>query len=231
MEIIMVAARDSVKKQIIQTTINIIEKEGINAITTRKIASCAGVNVAAINYYFRTKDNFLKEIFELIVNHFSNDINVILTHTELSLFSLLKVFFTYIFRGSMEYPNILEALLSKYSHYSEFAKNFSLLFEKFNNRARKLLRESPHMEDHDEVQISIMLMQMFNAVLSPGIRLPMQKEIFGIDLSIKENQLHYIDELLFYYLPWMKRSEIKREEPVIESLIEQLFMSPDSFWK
>ncbi len=227
----MATTRDSVKKQIILATINIIEKEGINSITTRKIAKEAGVNIAAINYYFGTKDDFLKEIFEHLINHFSKDIEVILTHTELSLFSLLKVFLTFILRGSMEFPNIMKALLFQYSYYPEYGNKFSHQFERFNERVEKLLTEALNLKDHQKSKTSLMLMQMFNAVLSPGIWLPMQNELFGIDLGRKENQLYYIDELLLHYLPWIKSGDIKREGPVINSLIEQLFRSPDSFWE
>ncbi|MDP4095119.1 MAG: TetR family transcriptional regulator, partial [Bacillota bacterium] len=49
------------KERIILATIELIEKKGINSITTRGIASTANVNSAAINYYFGSKEKLLDE--------------------------------------------------------------------------------------------------------------------------------------------------------------------------
>ena len=47
---------DSVEDRIILAAIECIEKYGISGATNRQIALIAGVNNAAINYYFRSKD-------------------------------------------------------------------------------------------------------------------------------------------------------------------------------
>lgn len=50
------------QKKIIDTALRIIGVEGNLNVTVREIASEAGVNLASINYYFRSKDNLLSEI-------------------------------------------------------------------------------------------------------------------------------------------------------------------------
>jgi AcrR family transcriptional regulator len=54
----------AVEAKIIQTTIDCIEKHGITGTTIRRIALMAGINVAAINYYFRSKDALLRRCME-----------------------------------------------------------------------------------------------------------------------------------------------------------------------
>jgi len=50
----------AVEAKIILTTIDCIEKHGIVGTTVRRIAEMAGINVAAINYYFRSKEELIR---------------------------------------------------------------------------------------------------------------------------------------------------------------------------
>jgi AcrR family transcriptional regulator len=49
--------------RIVMTTIFCLEKFGVTGTTVRRIADAAGVNVAAINYYFGSKDRLLELVF------------------------------------------------------------------------------------------------------------------------------------------------------------------------
>lgn len=55
-------ATGGVREQIILACIAVIEREGIEALTVRGVAQEARVNIAAINYYFRSKDRLLEEV-------------------------------------------------------------------------------------------------------------------------------------------------------------------------
>ncbi len=50
----------AIENKIILTTIDCIEKHGIVGTTIRRIAEMAGINVAAINYYFRSKEELIR---------------------------------------------------------------------------------------------------------------------------------------------------------------------------
>mgnify|MGYP000960454509 FL=1 len=54
------------KPRIVQATMNIIAEEGLPNTTVRKIASRAGVNVAAVNYHFGGKDAVINESFAAV---------------------------------------------------------------------------------------------------------------------------------------------------------------------
>jgi AcrR family transcriptional regulator len=76
------------RDRIVHATIQCIERFGVSGATVRRIAAAAGVNVAAINYYFGTKDRLLEaalaqtleeafpralgELVESIANHGGN---------------------------------------------------------------------------------------------------------------------------------------------------------------
>ncbi|HTP59791.1 MAG TPA: TetR family transcriptional regulator, partial [Spirochaetia bacterium] len=48
------------RERILAATLDLIEKQGPRQATTRSIAAAAGVNVAAINYYYRSKEALLE---------------------------------------------------------------------------------------------------------------------------------------------------------------------------
>jgi AcrR family transcriptional regulator len=50
--------------RIVHATLGCIEQDGIDGLTVRSIARAAGVNVAAMNYYFGTKDQLLSIVLE-----------------------------------------------------------------------------------------------------------------------------------------------------------------------
>jgi AcrR family transcriptional regulator len=51
--------------RLIAATLACIEEHGISALTTRLIASQAGMNPAAVNYYFRSKDRLVEQVLAL----------------------------------------------------------------------------------------------------------------------------------------------------------------------
>ena len=50
--------------RIVVATLRAIERDGLDALTVRSIAREAGVNIAAINYYFRSKDDLVALVLE-----------------------------------------------------------------------------------------------------------------------------------------------------------------------
>ncbi len=55
----------SVEEKIINAAIDCIDKYGMPGATNRRIAQAAGVNIAAINYYFRSKEVLTQRVMEI----------------------------------------------------------------------------------------------------------------------------------------------------------------------
>ncbi len=51
------------RERILQATLDTIAEHGLNAVTHRKIASCAGVPLGSMTYYFAGMDALLEEAF------------------------------------------------------------------------------------------------------------------------------------------------------------------------
>ena len=57
------------EQKIIQATIQCIEEFGIENATNRRIAALADVNIAAINYYFRSKQNLINQVMDITLDN------------------------------------------------------------------------------------------------------------------------------------------------------------------
>ena len=222
----MPTGRESVKKKIILAAINCIERGGMDSVTTRNVAKKAGVNIAAINYYFGTKEDLLRETFKLTLNHFSRDLGVILEHKSLSIYSRLKVFLIFILRGSIKYPNFMKILLI--SNKEIYIKEFIEKLKSFLIKAEKLIGNKSNNKENIETEATVM--QIFYAALTPGLMISISKNLFGIDLSREEQQLFYINYLLHHYLPGIRNEEIEKETAAVNHLIKQIFNSPNRAW-
>lgn len=55
--------------RIVHATLACIEQDGIDGLTVRAIARAAGVNIAAISYYFRGKDQLVALALERMLDH------------------------------------------------------------------------------------------------------------------------------------------------------------------
>lgn len=57
------------EQKIIQAAIQCIEEFGLENATNRRIAALAEVNIAAINYYFRSKQNLINQVMDITLDN------------------------------------------------------------------------------------------------------------------------------------------------------------------
>lgn len=96
------------KQHILEKTIEAIEKHGIQNLTTRVIAEQAGVNNAALHYYYGTKEILIEQALALTLQHMLEDTGEILSRAG-SLEGRLHSLFEYIVEGVLRFPNIIRA--------------------------------------------------------------------------------------------------------------------------
>lgn len=60
---------DSTELKIIEAAIECVEVFGLKGATNRRIAEKAGVNLAAINYYFRSKENLIERVMQTTLHN------------------------------------------------------------------------------------------------------------------------------------------------------------------
>lgn len=187
----------STQEKIIRAAIDIIEKKGIERITIRRIAREAGVNVAAINYYFRSKDNLIRLALKQTLNEMTKIPAETLEQTDLSPREKLKVFLETFMGGAIQWPGIAKAHL-----YAPLMENdYSTPFMKhFNSFLNDLMSKIKNLKlKHKGKDLKFVVLQMISAVTLPGLMPELFKGFAQLDFGNEKTRKAYIADLIDYY--------------------------------
>jgi TetR/AcrR family transcriptional regulator, regulator of cefoperazone and chloramphenicol sensitivity len=104
-----VGERSDIREHLVRTTITLIEERGLPHVTVRAIAEAAKVNVAAVSYYFGSKQKLLDAVLGQILEHTMADLKDIARGLPEAPESGLTVLLAYLLEGALRYPNITKA--------------------------------------------------------------------------------------------------------------------------
>ena len=104
--------RDNKREKIIIATIECIEKYGMSGVTVRKITEHAGVNVAAVNYYFGDQAKLMEIAMATTLSN-GFDITNFTQYNDKDLKEYLTAVFEFLVEGAKKYHNISKAHLYK----------------------------------------------------------------------------------------------------------------------
>lgn len=189
----MESAPSTVEDKIVHAAIECIERFGIHGTTNRKIAEIAGVNSAAINYYFRSKDALMQRCMQVTLqNAFDFEENENLPGG--SARERCAAIFNELVEGGLRFQGITRA------HFYDLlveGKYDSLVVEKLNEFVQRLTKDlqarEPGLEPRELelacVQITAASMMM---ILAP--RLFAGK--LGIDLTDEPTRKEFVERLV-----------------------------------
>lgn len=101
---------ENTEQKILLTAINCINEYGINKVTVRMIAEHAAVNVAAVNYYFRSKDRLLKQAIGLALTNLFEDVDEMFATAQDGR-TLMTGMLRFLLWGVSVYPGITRSFL------------------------------------------------------------------------------------------------------------------------
>jgi AcrR family transcriptional regulator len=186
---------EPIRQKIIIATINCIEKLGMRGLTVRAIAKEAGVNVAAVNYYFGNKEALLDVLMKQTLDHMVEDIRAMMQGSPRQI---LEEIFGWLISGAMLYPNMVKAhmydIFTAGDYKGGFVKRMNPLLEEI------LVRVSPAIREKDEQGKRDALAQMFYTALFSGVMPDMFRKFRGADLRDRESMDRYIKSILDAYL-------------------------------
>jgi len=185
------------KKHILEATINAIEKYGIQSLTTRNIANEAGVNNAALHYYYGTKEELIELALKQTLDHMLEDTVDILADQS-SIEDRLRTLLDYIIDGILRYPNLIRAHL-----YEPLMKDNadSPLLNVFNIWVEEISKAINHGLDQEHKQsLKYQIFSLISSTLMAGL-LPLREENFppvnmNDPISRKEFVDHFIQCIL-----------------------------------
>lgn len=180
------------KQLILQTTLQLLETQGLKNVNIRKIAAQAGVNIAAVNYHFGSKDQVIYEALEILRNNFE----AAFSHLQSSQNpprERLVGFMTAYCETVFTYPNLVKAFISQNLN-SDFQKNYSN-FVRTEGLAliAQIINEIHPM---DEEQLRMKAFQMMSSLV---LILLVGKEtapVIGLDFTDKNTLAKYIQLII-----------------------------------
>lgn len=185
------------ENKIIIATIECISEYGISKVTSRLIAEKAGINVAAINYYFRSKDNLISKALDIaLTNAFDSEFFELIDKSQ-SLKNTIYNLFIYLFKGSLRYSNLIKAIFQDSSSKINYqSKQISKLNNYMEKICQKLNKKFPEI-NKEEIKISFT--QCMYTILFTAVFPYTFNEFHNIDITTKKYQNIYIKQLVDKY--------------------------------
>lgn len=97
------------RERILVATIDLIEKIGPRKVTTRAIAAAAEVNIAAINYYFASKDGLIEAALAASWDHAAGHVRSYLDAEPWDPREALRNIAVFMLEGGFRFPMVTEA--------------------------------------------------------------------------------------------------------------------------
>jgi AcrR family transcriptional regulator len=193
-------AEMSGRERIYLATVKMIGREGIRALTTRKIAQEAGVNIAAINYYYGSKDRLVEEALNGTLKEMADFPSDLLDAEALEVPARLQAFFQGLMGSMLKYPGIPKAHLYAPLVDNDFSTPFVRLFQDFLEDVHTKLTEKGVRVKVKDLDLRIAIVQMFSALVLPAMFPQMFEPFAKVKLREPEVLKRYVAGLIDHYL-------------------------------
>lgn len=174
------AARDTGTEQLIKDTAKrIFFSEGKLHATTQDIADAAGISRTSLNYYYRSKDELIKQVFDEAMTALSSRLNDVIL-SGIPFKKKIEHLVDIVLTEAITYPYqetfvITEVLSGSASFYEKNEKSY-----KHTNAFLKQIEaemEAGRIKTMNPVQF---MMNLFSLTTYPVIVRPLQKKIFKL---------------------------------------------------
>ncbi|MHB8076288.1 TetR/AcrR family transcriptional regulator [Desulfosporosinus fructosivorans] len=177
------------KEKIIEAALEIIASEGFQKVTIRKIATMAGVNIAAVNYHFGSKEKVLNEALEHVMIQMKKIFNY-LKDEEHSPEVRLEIFIQKYSKILFTYPDPVKNLIHQSIHEHSVSNNFQEYLKFEGIELIKNLIHQLRPEENDSI-LYMLTMQLLSSLAFPVLLGNRAVDIFGIELNQTDNQRAY----------------------------------------
>ena len=151
-----------VENKIVDAAVACIEEYGIQKTTIRRISEKAGMNVASINYYFRSKDALMEQVLSQTLDNAFQWSDFEYTE-DMPLEQQLYEVFYFFSANALKYPKLAYAHLYDIISTGSSDTQFSIKLDAFLERlAQEVKRKRPELPNSE---IRIALAQMAASTL------------------------------------------------------------------
>lgn len=186
----------STKENILNVTLELIKSEGFEAVTVRKIASLANVNIALVNYHFGSKQKLISEAVKVLLTSFQESFEV-LDDLALSPRERLKMFLLQYVSTIQQYPELVKRIITQGAVTFESQYEYGIFLKTMGfHKVQAILQELTGEEDTEKLMM--MMTQVFGAVFLPTLMLPILQVGANVNLPPLETQLDILIDRYFH---------------------------------
>jgi AcrR family transcriptional regulator len=187
------------KDKILEATLEIISNEGFQNVTVRKIATIAGVNLAAINYHFGSKDNVINEALEYLMVQAKSIFKCLKNNNETPE-QRLKNFIDKLAKNFSKYPDQIQYLIYQSIHDQATCNKFQ---EFLKTEGVDLIKTTIQQirPDEDDAALQMRITQLFSCLAFPVLLGNKTAEIFGVEFGDSKKSGVYFELLLKNIMP------------------------------
>ena len=177
------------KERIIEATLNIIQKQGIDEVSIRKIASSAKVNIASINYYYGSKENVINEVIQYLMGRV-NKVFLILDDTKISPEKRLTEFINNFIDNIASCPVAFKGSTCRMIKDEILPAELITSMRENYQKLRGAVKELASTDD-DEL-VTMKMFQLLSSVIYPVAIGEYAYKLSGVDLTQPEPRKKYI---------------------------------------
>ncbi len=182
------------KQKIVQAAMAVIAEEGLEKTTVRKIATRAGVNIAAVNYHFGGKDAVINQSFTAVTMELRNCFRF-LKEDDGPGTANLSMFINEYTDIMFKYPDLLKNAIDQFiRHRVADADYFTFLQTEGIELIKAMLgRIRPEL---DQIQVHMKALQLISAMSWPFLFGDQTLDVFGIDMHDAATRHRYTGMVL-----------------------------------
>jgi AcrR family transcriptional regulator len=185
--------RVDTQDRIVNTAIDMIGRHINLDFTIRSIAEKANVNLASVNYYFRSKDNLINEVEKHFVRE-SRRIYEEIASLAIKPKDKIKLWATKTMDQIMEYPGIIYLIVTKLLNDRRQSIGIAGLIDTLEKSLIPIIKESTGVGD--DFTASVKLMHLFSGVVAPVLFYYGAGRTFNIDMTSRSDRTKYIESLI-----------------------------------
>lgn len=195
----METTKTDTQSKMMATALDMIGKQANLNFTIREFAKQAGVNLASVNYYFRSKENLINEIESLLKRQLGKTYEE-LERSEFSPKARILKWAERLMQELMEYPGVLFLMVTRLITDGRQNLGITELIDNSEEMLAPIITDFTGI-DKDDPRCSYMIMQIIAGVVTPILFYHGVGRTFGIDVSNPDVRLEYVESLVDAILP------------------------------
>lgn len=194
----------STEEKIREAAKNVFIAKGFDGCTSREIAKAAGMNVALVNYYFCSKKQLFKLVFEAALEDFMLS-TVEVFKKDLSLESKMRIFIEREFEFLILHPDIPRFILSELSRGDKCEFDHAGILDKIaDTGVFEELQDAQEKGIIRKLDLTNLMLLIMSNCHYPFMAKPLMKYLNGLSEEEYQERLmlqkQYITEMLIGYL-------------------------------